>query len=68
MKTHIKNLDLIDKNNLFHPITNLKAHSSEDLLIVDRGEVYIYTILMEKNIWKGLLDYGVHHWVMVLKN
>lgn len=66
MKTHIKNLDLIDKNNLFHPITNLKAHSSEDLLIVDRGEgVYIYDTNGKKyleglaGLWCSSLGYGV---------
>ena len=66
MKTHIKNLDSIDKNNLFHPITNLKAHSSEDLLIVDRGEgVYIYDTNGKKyleglaGLWCSSLGYGV---------
>jgi len=66
MKTHTKNLDSIDKNNLFHPITNLKAHSSEDLLIVDRGEgVYIYDTNGKKyleglaGLWCSSLGYGV---------
>ena len=39
------NLDLstMDKNNLFHPITNLKAHQDEEILVIDRGEgIYVY--------------------------
>ena len=60
------NLNLIDKNNLFHPITNLKAHSTEDILVVDRGEgVYIYDTNGKKyleglaGLWCSSLGYGV---------
>lgn len=61
-----KNLDLIDKDNLFHPITNLKAHASEDILIIDRGEgVYVYDTNGKKyleglaGLWCSSLGYGV---------
>ena len=60
------NLNLIDKNNLFHPITNLKAHSTEDILVIDRGEgVYIYDTNGKKyleglaGLWCSSLGYGV---------
>ena len=61
-----KNVDLIDKDNLFHPITNLKAHTSEDILIIDRGEgVYVYDTNGKKyleglaGLWCSSLGYGV---------
>ena len=60
------NLGFIDKKNLFHPITNLKAHSSEDILIIDRGEgVYVYDTNGKKyleglaGLWCSSLGYGV---------
>jgi len=62
----IKNLDALDKNYLFHPITNLKAHSSEDVLIIDKGEgVYVYDTNGKKyleglaGLWCSSLGYGV---------
>ena len=61
-----KNLDLIDKDNLFHPITNLKAHAYEDILIIDRGEgVYVYDTNGKKyleglaGLWCSSLGYGI---------
>jgi 4-aminobutyrate--pyruvate transaminase len=66
MKNKTINLSLVDEENLFHPITNLKAHSSEDMLIVDRGEgVYIYDTDGKKyleglaGLWCSSLGYGV---------
>jgi len=66
MNKNLKNLDSIDKKNLFHPITNLKAHTSEDVLIVDKGEgVYIYDTNGKKyleglaGLWCSSLGYGV---------
>lgn len=60
------NLDSIDKRNLFHPITNLEAHSNEDLLIIDKGEgVYVYDTNGKKyleglaGLWCSSLGYGV---------
>ena len=60
------NLNLIDKKNLFHPITNLKAHSNEDILVIDRGEgVYVYDTNGKKyleglaGLWCSSLGYGV---------
>ena len=60
------NLGFIDKKNLFHPITNLKAHPSEDILIIDRGEgVYVYDTNGKKyleglaGLWCSSLGYGV---------
>tara|TARA_B100000780_G_scaffold82008_1_gene55972 strand:+ start:2117 stop:3487 length:1371 start_codon:yes stop_codon:yes gene_type:complete len=61
-----KNLDQIDKTNLFHPITNLKSHTSEDVLILDRGEgIYVYDKQGKKyleglaGLWCTSLGYGV---------
>ena len=36
------NLENLDRDYLFHPITNLKSHLTEDVLILERGEG-IYT-------------------------
>jgi 4-aminobutyrate--pyruvate transaminase len=61
-----KNLQQIDKTNLFHPITNLKTHISEDVLILDRGEgIYVYDKQGKKyleglaGLWCTSLGYGV---------
>jgi len=61
-----KNLEQIDKTNLFHPITNLKSHTSEDVLILDRGEgIYVYDKQGKKyleglaGLWCTSLGYGV---------
>ena len=62
------NLDLstMDKNNLFHPITNLKAHQDEEILVIDRGEgIYVYDSKGKKyleglaGLWCTSLGYGV---------
>ena len=62
----VKNLEQIDKTNLFHPITNLKSHTSEDVLILDRGEgIYVYDKQGKKyleglaGLWCTSLGYGV---------
>lgn len=74
MKNNTINLGLIDEENLFHPITNLKAHSSQDMLIVDRGEgVYIYDTDGKKyleglaGLWCSSLGYGVEELAEVAK-
>ena len=37
------NLENLDRDYLFHPITNLKSHLTEDVLILERGEgIYIF--------------------------
>ena len=41
----VKNFDLqaLDRDFLFHPITNLKSHLSDDVLVLDKGEgIYIF--------------------------
>ncbi len=62
----LKNLEQIDKTNLFHPITNLKSHTSEDVLILDRGEgIYVYDKQGKRyleglaGLWCTSLGYGV---------
>lgn len=63
-----KNFDLeaIDRDYLFHPITNLKNHFSDDVLILDRGEgIYIFDKQGKKYIdglaglWCTSLGHGV---------
>ena len=37
------NLEALDRDYLFHPITNLKSHITDDVLILERGEgIYIF--------------------------
>lgn len=60
-------LSMMDKNNLFHPITNLKLHAQdEEILILDRGEgIYVYDTNGKKyleglaGLWCTSLGYGV---------
>ena len=59
-------LSMMDKNNLFHPITNLKLHAQdEEILILDRGEgIYVYDTNGKKyleglaGLWCTSLGYG----------
>jgi 4-aminobutyrate--pyruvate transaminase len=59
-------LEAIDRDYLFHPITNLKNHFSDDVLILDRGEgIYIFDKQGKKYIdglaglWCTSLGHGV---------
>ena len=63
-----KNFDLeaLDRDYLFHPITNLKSHITEDVLILERGEgIYIFDKDGKKYIdglaglWCTSLGHGV---------
>ena len=37
------NLESLDKDYLFHPVTNLKSHLSDDMLILEKGEgIYVF--------------------------
>ena len=61
-----KNIDSIDKKNLFHPITNLKTHETDEVFVIDRGEgIYIYDTDGKKyleglaGLWCTSLGYGV---------
>ena len=60
------NLDNLDRDYLFHPITNLKSHITEDVLILERGEgIYIFDKDGKKYIdglaglWCTSLGHGV---------
>ena len=60
------NLENLDRDYLFHPITNLKSHLTEDVLILERGEgIYIFDKDGKKYIdglaglWCTSLGHGV---------
>ena len=37
------NLESLDKDFLFHPVTNLKSHLTDDMLILEKGEgIYVF--------------------------
>ena len=43
MKAKNFDLEALDRDYLFHPITNLKSHITQDVLILERGEgIYIF--------------------------
>ena len=43
MKAKNFDLEALDRDYLFHPITNLKSHLTDDVLILERGEgIYIF--------------------------
>ena len=37
------NLESLDKDYLFHPVTNLKSHLTNEMLILEKGEgIYVF--------------------------
>ena len=66
MKAKNFDLEALDRGYLFHPITNLKSHITEDVLILERGEgIYIFDKDGKKYIdglaglWCTSLGHGV---------
>ena len=66
MKAKNFDLEALDRDYLFHPITNLKSHITEDVLILERGEgIYIFDKDGKKYIdglaglWCTSLGHGV---------
>ena len=66
MKAKNFDLEALDRDYLFHPITNLKSHMTEDVLILERGEgIYIFDKDGKKYIdglaglWCTSLGHGV---------
>ena len=60
------NLEALDRDYLFHPVTNLKSHITDDVLILERGEgIYIFDKDGKKYIdglaglWCTSLGHGV---------
>ena len=66
MKAKNFDLEALDRDYLFHPITNLKSHLTDDVLILERGEgIYIFDNEGKKYIdglaglWCTSLGHGV---------
>ena len=66
MKAKNFDLEALDRDYLFHPITNLKSHITQDVLILERGEgIYIFDKDGKKYIdglaglWCTSLGHGV---------
>ena len=53
------NLESLDKDYLFHPVTNLKSHLTDEMLILEKGEgIYVFDKDGKQYI-DGLAGFGV---------